>query len=204
MFELERQTFGGPPLPPSGAVFVDPGFLGEDACARIRAAMDRGMPAPAGILGQGGLVDRGVRYAWDVDVDPGTLAFVERALDARRDTLSRWFSRALTAREGAGFLRYGPGGRYRRHRDRGSDGSWPDGVRRHVSVVAFLNAARERPTSGEFCGGVLRLLDAAQPLGGVAEIVPAPGVLVAFRADVLHEVTPVTAGTRDVIVDWFY
>jgi predicted 2-oxoglutarate/Fe(II)-dependent dioxygenase YbiX len=27
---------------------------------------------------------------------------------------------------------------------------------------------------------------------------------VAFPADVPHEVLPVTAGVRDVVVDWFY
>jgi predicted 2-oxoglutarate/Fe(II)-dependent dioxygenase YbiX len=30
------------------------------------------------------------------------------------------------------------------------------------------------------------------------------GTLVAFASDVLHEVLPVTAGIRDVVVDWFY
>ena len=35
-------------------------------------------------------------------------------------------------------------------------------------------------------------------------VVPQAGLLVAFSADVLHEVTEVRAGTRDTIVDWFY
>jgi SM-20-related protein len=32
---------------------------------------------------------------------------------------------------------------------------------------------------------------------------PAPGTLVAFRADTTHEVVPVTYGERYTIVTWF-
>jgi predicted 2-oxoglutarate/Fe(II)-dependent dioxygenase YbiX len=58
-----------------------------------------------------------------------------------------------------------------------------------VAVVLFLSACR---------GGVLRLLD------DNVDVRPAEGSLVAFSADTLHEVAPVEAGTRDVVVDWFY
>jgi len=55
---------------------------------------------------------------------------------------------------------------------------------------------------GTFDGGVLRLLpEEGAPL---VEIPPAAGLLVAFPADRLHEVTPVRGGTRDAIVDWYY
>jgi predicted 2-oxoglutarate/Fe(II)-dependent dioxygenase YbiX len=33
--------------------------------------------------------------------------------------------------------------------------------------------------------------------------VPTRGTLVAFPADMLHEVTPVVEGTRNAVVDWF-
>jgi predicted 2-oxoglutarate/Fe(II)-dependent dioxygenase YbiX len=36
------------------------------------------------------------------------------------------------------------------------------------------------------------------------DVHPLEGLLVAFSADVLHEVTVVRGGTRDAIVDWFY
>jgi predicted 2-oxoglutarate/Fe(II)-dependent dioxygenase YbiX len=38
----------------------------------------------------------------------------------------------------------------------------------------------------------------------VIDVHPRRGQLVAFPADVLHEVTEVIGGTRDAIVDWFY
>jgi predicted 2-oxoglutarate/Fe(II)-dependent dioxygenase YbiX len=35
------------------------------------------------------------------------------------------------------------------------------------------------------------------------DIVPRRGLLVAFPADTVHEVLPVTGGHRDTVVDWF-
>ena len=49
--------------------------------------------------------------------------------------------------------------------------------------------------------GVLRLFpDEGDPI----DILPKGGTLVAFPAAMPHEVTRVTAGRRDAIVDWFY
>jgi SM-20-related protein len=175
-------------------VYREPGFLDLAACRRISRAMDEGAPEPAEILRAGTALDVRVRQASHVDVDAATLAFVEARLDARRAQLAEWFGHPLTGREGAGFLRYGPGGFYRAHRDRGSDPSWPDAARRRVALVVFLTACS---------GGALRLLDEDDPLRDVA-VTPAEGSLVAFLADTLHEVAPVEAGTRDVVVDWFY
>jgi predicted 2-oxoglutarate/Fe(II)-dependent dioxygenase YbiX len=47
---------------------------------------------------------------------------------------------------------------------------------------------------------VLRLFVDTSPV----EVQPAAGLLVAFPADALHEVTVVQGGVRDVVVDWFY
>ena len=182
--------------------YIEPGFLDPAACARIRAALDRGAPEPAEILRNGVGLDEGVRSAWQLDVDPGTLAFVDSRLDSRRARLSAWFSRPLQAREGAGFLRYGPGGFYRPHRDRGVDPEWPGAARRQVALVLFLTSGEGVP--GSDCrGGALRLLAGGDGRRDV-EVVPARGSLVAFAADTLHEVERVHAGTRDVVVDWFY
>jgi predicted 2-oxoglutarate/Fe(II)-dependent dioxygenase YbiX len=112
------------------------------------------------------------------------------------------FGVTLTSREGASFLRYPPGGLYRPHRDRAVVASWPDAARRLVAVVVFLNSSRAIDVAGGFDGGVLRLFaDGEAPF---VEVHPRAGTLVAFRADRLHEVTPVRHGTRETIVDWYY
>ncbi len=154
--------------------------------------MDRAASDAAEILGAEIALDVGARRASSVDVDADTVALVERALDSHRETLAAFFSKPLTEREGAGFLRYGPGGFYGPHRDRGVVASWPGAARRTVAVVVFLNDG--------FTGGMLRVFGE----DNARAIVPQEGTLVAFAADTLHEVAPVVEGTRDTVVDWFY
>jgi hypothetical protein len=61
-----------------------------------------------------------------------------------------------------------------------------DDVARHFAVPTFYGVVDD-PAWRSF---------------GVA-LAPEPGLLVAFPSHVVHEVTPVTAGDRYTIVDWF-
>lgn len=178
--------------------YTDPHFLDHDTCVRIRRAMDAGQPESAEVLG--GLIERRdhVRRASYVDVAADVLGHVESLLDARRTLIGASFGVALHAREGAGFVRYPDGGFYRPHRDRADVPSWPGAARRRIAVVVFLNSSRDADSTGDFDGGVLRLLG-DEPV----DVPPREGLLVAFAADLLHEVTVVSGGTRDAIVDWY-
>jgi predicted 2-oxoglutarate/Fe(II)-dependent dioxygenase YbiX len=65
----------------------------------------------------------------------------------------------------------------------------------------FLSTSRAAGDAEGFTGGVLRLHpDAGEPI----DIEPVEGLLVAFPATMLHEVTRVGDAVRDVVVDWFY
>jgi predicted 2-oxoglutarate/Fe(II)-dependent dioxygenase YbiX len=152
--------------------------------------MDAGQVEPAEILHDRIELQDEVRRAMYVEVAGVVLADVEARLDAARDAIGRFFGLALTAREGAGFVRYPDGGFYRAHRDRADVVSWPDASRRRIAVVVFLN--------DDFSGGILRLLEHE-----ALDLVPAAGALVAFPADRLHEVTPVRGRMRDAVVDWY-
>ena len=107
--------------------------------------------------------------------------------------------------QGPDFLIYSSGGFYRPHLD-GSEGS-PDLIRkRRVSVVVFLNAQSHEPAPDTFGGGGLTfygLLDGPEWSKCAFTLDPAPGMLVAFRSDLLHEAQPVSFGKRYVIVTWF-
>lgn len=171
-------------------VLVVDGFLDDEACARVRASMDAGVAEPAEILRDAIDLDTGVRQAASIELDEDTLAALDARLDAEQAALARVFGQPLTTREGINALRYGAGGFYLPHVDRAEDSSWPDAARRRLAVVIFLN--------DDFDGGMLHVLDAGE------SVVPRRGRLVVFDAGLLHEVEPVRAGTRDVLVDWFY
>jgi predicted 2-oxoglutarate/Fe(II)-dependent dioxygenase YbiX len=179
-----------------------PEFVDAAFCARVRRSMDDGVPEPAEILGQEIEADAGVRRTSHIEVDADTLRLVERRLDLARDGIGRSLGLTLTAREGTSFLRYQPGGFFRRHRDRGEVPSWPDAARRRISIVVFLNSSAQAGATGTFSGGTLTLFaeNGRQPV----DLAPRAGTLVAFPSDLLHEVTPVRDGVRDTLVDWFY
>ena len=163
--------------------------------------MDRGAADPAEILEDAIEHQNHVRRTLSIDVGAATLADVEAALESARPSLTALTGMALGIREGAGFLRYLPGGFYRPHRDRGDVPSWPGAAQRQLAIVAFLSTARDAGDPEGFTGGVLRLHpDDADPI----DIVPVEGLLVAFPATVLHEVTRVGDAVRDAVVDWFY
>lgn len=174
-------------------LFVEPAFLTTPECEHIRRAMDAGTAEGAEILDAGITLDDQVRRTLDVDVDEAARGVLEARLETLRARLEDAFGVTLGAREGTSLLRYGTGGFYKPHRDRGLVAGWPAAAIRSVAVVVFLNDG--------FDGGMLRLY----PEGGEAvDVRPAAGMLAAFPADILHEVLPVTRGTRDTGVDWFY
>jgi predicted 2-oxoglutarate/Fe(II)-dependent dioxygenase YbiX len=176
-------------------------------CLNIRSAMDRGIAEPAEVLDTGATLDVSARRATSIDVDPVTLDLVEAMLDRARRAIGVACRIAPVGREGAAFLRYEPGGFYRRHRDRAADAEWPGAARRLISVIVFLNSSSCDPAPGEFGGGELVMcpeLPSGKATAELETVVPRHGTLVAFDASMPHEVYPVRGGTRDVIVDWYY
>jgi predicted 2-oxoglutarate/Fe(II)-dependent dioxygenase YbiX len=180
-------------------VYRDPAFLPVDECVRIRRAMDAGVDEIAEVLAGRLARQEEVRLAALIEIDESIRIGLETRLDSRRDAIAAFHGVRLGAREGAGFIRYPEGGFYRPHRDRASASAWPDAARRRIALVVFLNSSDEADASG-FSGGTLRLDVDGTPI----DVRPQAGLLVAFPADALHEVTPVLGGTRDAVVDWFY
>ena len=177
-----------------------PGFLSVEECLDVRRGMDTGQAEVAEILGAGIHAKRSVRTATVVDPGPDLVSTVESRLESCRERVATASRTLLGEREGPGFLRYTAGSFYRAHRDRGEDPEWDGAARRAIALVIFLNTSRAVSSAGEFDGGLLRLF---LP-GGDIDVTPEAGLLVAFPADVLHEVTEVRDGTRDTVVDWFY
>jgi SM-20-related protein len=104
-------------------------------------------------------------------------------------------------------LIYQEGDFYSVHADGGKDGDVPTTRERKVSVGIFLNAQTEQPAEGTYCGGSLTfygLIDDPRWHTYGFPLKSEPGLLIAFRSDVPHQVPPVTHGKRHTIVSWLF
>ena len=190
-----------PPLSVFSALglFVRDDFLRPGERAGVERAMRASAGSPADVYGDAG---RGRRQASELSVDPAVAHRIAVAIAALTGDLRRHFHTPLAGAEPPSFLRYVPGDHYAAHRDRPDAGVDAAASRRAVSVVIFVNGP-DGPDGFE--GGRLRCYGL---LGeGLAEIGmdmdPVAGTVVAFESGLLHEVTPVTAGTRYSIASWF-
>jgi predicted 2-oxoglutarate/Fe(II)-dependent dioxygenase YbiX len=153
-------------------------------------------------------VDETIRRAQQIDVPPDLVTEFQARLDTAIPGLVAHFSRPLAAAEQPSFLMYESGDFFKPHRDRSArevaDGG-NDTFQRRVTVVVFLNRQASAPGEWEYAGGDLTLfglIDDPQWKEIGFPIDATPGMLVAFDAGTLHEVTPVTAGRRITAVEW--
>ena len=187
-------------------LFAVKDFLDARSCAQLRADLSVARTSKATI--EHGKVDESFRRtSWAEDFAESA-DLVGSRLSLLRPELERHFNVALTGFEEPQFLIYQEGGFYRPHRDVWHHANAPENMKnRKVSVVIFVNG--EAATAGDgYVGGKLNFFGLIQdspsfkhcglPLTGEA------GLLIAFRSDLMHEVTPVIAGTRHTVVSWFY
>lgn len=203
--------------PPAVDVFLRPDFLSDAECTRLAAEMDRAPHLEGGVREtdrpEADSIDRTGRSAFECAVPDQTVDSIAQRICALAPQLAERFGETLGEYETPHFVVYAPGDFYRPHRDLYSDVAVPDPIaRRRVAVVVFLNDAlgtshpgdiEPRGTVERYAGGVLRLCshEAQEFADRDAWAVPARrGLLVAFRADTWHEVTPITAGRRYTIV----
>lgn len=153
-------------------------------------------------------LDEGVRKTKWARVSAPTTATVKARLLAVKPRLERHFNMKLAGCEEPQFLAYKPGDFFRLHHDNADD---PDALayvrERQVSAVIFLNSEAEALGPESYCGGALTfygLMDDPHWKTYGFPLVGERGLLIAFRSDVLHEVTVVTRGERYSIVSWFF
>ena len=186
-------------------LLVRDAFLSPDECRELASAMRRDPGQQATIFGDtaAGEIERDIRRALEVSVTGEQQAMLAARLEALRPELESHFKTPLAVAEEPSFVRYPQGAFYRAHRDSRKTPDAADAHRRAVSVVIFVNGPRD--VDG-FSGGHLRFygLMGDGPLADVGiDAEPAGGALIAFRSDVLHEVTTVEDGERLSVVTWF-
>ena len=139
-------------------------------------------------------VRRDLRNTSRVRVPDDVADSVRLQIEALRADLGRRFGRELTRLQRLQFLSYAPGQFFKLHHDAG-DVEGTEAQRRVVSIVTFLN-------SGEYAGGTL-VLHGAGVGGRPLRVAARRGQFIAFPSSLLHEVTPITEGTRFSVASWF-
>jgi SM-20-related protein len=146
-----------------------------------------------------------IRKATRLELPPALMESVSKRLLDHKRTFEQHFSLSLHDCENPQFLRYNVGDFFVAHQD-GNTGllRLSSDAERKVSVVIFLNGQSEHADSGTYSGGSLKFSDySAEPPYDEFELPVSPGMLVAFRSELTHEVTPVTRGQRYSIVSWY-
>ena len=175
----------------------------EAIVAELRASDQGAATVTSGGGAMGGRVDPHVRKAARVSVSPETRSRVREAFLARMGELERHFGTPVRDCEEPQFLRYETGDFFVAHQD-GNTPLIHDHTRfRKISAVVFLSTPSEEPAPGTYGGGELVFHGPYSGPDLRVPVAPAPGTLVAFRAETTHEVVPVTHGERFTIVSWF-
>lgn len=178
------------------------GAVPRALCARTIAAMEAAGARQGTVLRRGGEEhDPAMRACTEHAVSAQDAAAIALALRTAGAAALAAAGGGRAAFDGPLFCRYARGGHFRAHRDRSSDGADNAIVRgRRISLVCLLNDAEATPGMPTFDGGALVLYPARHPVN-----VPlAAGAIVAFPADLLHEVRPVRLGIRYAAVAWLF
>lgn len=187
-------------------LYFRPDFLEGPRCRHWTAELASTPGESAEVFApQGSEASKSIRNAVEHQPTRDLAADISARLEALRPAVADHFKVPLSAPEPVSYLTYGPGQFYKPHSDRGRPGEH-DAIDRAISVVVFLNDARG-PAGLAFDGGQLifyDLIGGARAKGVGLPLEPEAGLLVAFPAEIVHEVAPVTRGTRAVVVTWFH
>lgn len=148
-----------------------------------------------------------MRQTEEIKLSSKTKSLVEKRLTVLKPQLENYFELDLNKDQGLLFYRYKQGNFFTYHRDNSDNPDAPDILKqRRVSVIIFLNEMNDEPSLKGYSGGDLVFYglfeDPIWQSYGF-HFPSKPGMLVAFRSDVYHEVKPVISGERYTAVDWF-
>ena len=149
-----------------------------------------------------------VRKSLHAEVSKSSTSLVKERLMALKAKLENHFNLSFDDCEKPQFLVYKKGGYFQPHKDGEDEPGKPEYIkRRQISIVVFLNQESNKPAPDTYCGGALTfygLIDDPKWKKYGFQLNGEAGLMVAFRSDLLHEVTTVTSGTRLAIVSWFF
>ena len=181
-------------------VYAWPDFFEPDFCAQLCAELCQA-PVRQAIITHGldfAGVDESYRRTKVIQPATGIQTLLQQRVTAALPQLSEHFQQPLAINEPPKCLRYASGDFFQVHRDVSPGKAAPPlTLARRVSLVAFLNS--------DYAGGELVLYDLLRETGAETKGIALSGLtgwLIAFRADLRHEVLPVKTGERYTVVSW--
>ena len=182
-------------------LFVVTQFFEPAVCDAIVAEMKGAAGSAATVYGSAvsGTIDQTVRKTFRVKPSNETVALVTQKLLESKAAIEKHFALTLKECEEAQFLRYREGDFFVAHQDGNTGMTRLETEQRLISTVIFLSRESESTETGDYSGGSLVLSNLRERFRIPAE----PGMLVAFRSETTHEVTPVTHGERYSIASWY-
>jgi len=183
-------------------LFLLRNFLDADACANLKAELidSPTTQAPVYIEGTEGTIHENIRKTTSLHPSAETKSQVHEQLLSQKSALETHFGLNLNDCEPPQFLRYEQGDFFVRHQDGNTHQLDFDHLRvRRISIVVFLNDFSVEPEANCYSGGLLNFYDQQDTYGLPGET----GLLAAFTADTMHEVSSVTSGERFTIISWF-
>lgn len=184
-------------------IFVSEDFLDAGFCADLRAAASVAAMDQAAIYTKGAIrVDETVRRTKSAKITEPAVSGLKARLLSLKPSLETHFNLTLKGCNEPHLLVYRESDFFNPHRDNNRDPT-----ERRVSVVIFLNRESKEIAPDCYGGGSLvlyELMDDPRCKEIGFPVVGKEGLLVAFAADRIHGVTPVTYGERLTIVTWFY
>ncbi len=188
-------------------LFLLRNFLDAESCAKLKKELLESptTQAPVYIQGTEGTIHEDIRKTTSLHPSAETINQLHARLFQQKSALEQHFGETLYDCEPPQFLRYLEGDFFVRHQDGNTRQLDFDHLRvRRISIVVFLNDFSDDPKPNCYSGGLLNFYDSTNTddpktfgLGGET------GLLVAFTAETLHEVVPVTSGERFTLITWF-
>jgi len=186
--------------------FTESGLLDPEEAASLREEM-AGAAAKVSTVAEGETadeVDEGQRSSKWAQVSDETRSWVQERLFSLKPSLEDHFGQELSGCQEAQFLVYRAGDFFGAHHDTSAEEDAADFVReRRISVVLFVNGTSDEPAPGFFGGGALTFYNLMGDANVGLPVDAEPGLAVAFPAETLHGVAPVTHGERFTVVTWF-
>ncbi|HEX7296463.1 MAG TPA: 2OG-Fe(II) oxygenase [Pyrinomonadaceae bacterium] len=193
-------------LPSAYDLLIEPNFLSESICQNIIGEANNDASVRATVYGRtdSGSVDERVRKTSRLSVSREMVQLVINRLLEYKPSVEQHFQVPLRDCEEPQFLRYDVGDFFVAHQD-GNTGliRLASDADRRISIVIFLNPQNDEPSAQGYSGGSLKFSDYRKAAVDAFSMPVETGLLVAFRSELTHEVTPVTRGIRYSIASWY-